>query len=104
MRASMNTFFSSGPWGAVISALSAPVFAFVKPALLRAITGVLGVEPEALAGVVIPLGAIPIYFGIAIIFGYLGGVFGGLLKRRCAGIVLGGILGGFLTNVFFTLS
>ena len=103
MRARMNTFFSSGPWGAVIGALSALAFALVKSALMSTITGPLGAEPQALSGIVVPLGAIPVYFGVAMILGYVGGLFGGLLKRRRIGIALGGILGGILTNVFFTL-
>ncbi len=86
-----------------MGAFSAPVFAILKLPLASALASLLRLQPSALAGNVIPLGAFPLFLGAAMIFGYLGGVLGGLLHRRRAGIVIGGLLGGLVTNLIFTL-
>ena len=103
MREKIKFFLSSGPLGAAVGVLSCLVFISLKDPAVNTLASVLRQDPVSLAGIVIPLGAFPIYFSGAMLAGYLGGLLGGLLWRRRLGIILGGLLGGLLINVVLTL-
>ena len=103
MREKIKIFFSSGPLGALVGVLSALAFSFIKMPLLGVAANLAGLDPLSLEGTVIPMGAFPIYFGGAMLLGYLCGLFGGLLRRKTVGIILGGLLAGLLLNLFVTL-
>ncbi len=103
MRDKIKIFFSSGPLGALVGVVSALLFSFLKLPVMSLITGLSGAEPASLEGSVIPMVAFPVYFGAAMLLGYVCGLFGGLLRRRTIGIIIGGLVAGLLLNLFVTI-